>query len=298
MNVLITGSTGLIGRNLTSKLLDCGFTVTTLAKNSVSEFPVHKHYLIDINSNEAQVIAKGSDAIIHLAGLSDVSASKNDVNLYARINTLGTVNMLEAARMNNCHFILASSQRIYTPSKDKLTENSPKMPVDPYGYSKLAAELWAKAYAHLYNLPVTILRFFSVYGPGQRVTSGSSGVVAIFVKKALNDEPIEVKSDALRDFIYVSDVVEAIKIILNRGQHKNEMQIYNIGTGQPTSILSLAKNIKKITQSNSKIIVAYGYDSDSYVANIDKFVKSFNFIPSTTLNEGLEKYVEFIKNKT
>ena len=130
----------------------------------------------------------GSEAIVHLAALSDASQSLADPVGYTTINALGTLNVLEAARQHGAGVVFASSQRIYEPWHGPLHEDAPKAPTTVYGWSKLAAEGWVTMYSQVYNVPTITLRLFSVYGPGQRMRGGASGVLAIFAERTLRGQ--------------------------------------------------------------------------------------------------------------
>jgi len=205
MRIVVTGGTGFLGRYVVRALAEAGHDVYTVSHSLTKPPDAVGHLSADILSEEAAAYASQGEAIIHLAGLSNASVSLASPLLYSRVNALGTLNMLEAARKAGAAFVLASSQRVYRPQRAPLKEDDLKLPPDPYGYSKLVAEEWTGMYHRLYGLRTRVVRLFSVYGPGQLVTEGQSGVVSIFIQKALKGEEIAILSQNLRDFTYAGD---------------------------------------------------------------------------------------------
>ena len=196
--VLMTGASGFIGEHVVERLLGSGFHVHSLGRRP----PRHAHprlafrLVSDIREDFADA-ATGCDCVVHLAGLADASASYERPADYADVNVVGTIRALDAARHANAAFILASSMRVYRPSIRQLSEEAPREPVDPYGLSKLQAEEWTETYARLFGVRSTVLRLFSVYGPGQ--TSGKgSGVVTIFLETARAGHPLRVRARQLQ----------------------------------------------------------------------------------------------------
>lgn len=294
MRVLVTGSTGLIGSHLCRELLEAGHDVRSLSRSSQIAGLATQHCQADVASAEARGFASQAQAIVHLAALSDASLSYQRPTTYAETNAQGTLNMLEAARQSGAHFILASSQRIYKPRPTPVKEDSPLEPVDPYGYSKLVAETWCQMYARLFDLPVTIFRFFSVYGPGQRPAAGSSGVVGIFVRRAVAGLGLMARGNVFRDFTYVTDVTAALATALDHPRPG----IFNVATGIATSVLDLAHLTREIAGAASEICEEPGSDEGSYVADIALAREVLGYEPRVSLREGLEQYVRWVRDKS
>jgi UDP-glucose 4-epimerase len=293
MRILVTGGTGFIGSHLVDALIEDDHNVVTISRQARAAHPVAEHITCDV-SDAAVLDGFGHlDAIVHLAASADASASFADPVRYSQINALGTLNMLETARKAGAYFIFASTQRIYRPQNLPLREDAALDPVDPYGYSKLIGEHWVRMYRDLFGVRTSVLRFFSVYGPGQLLRGGTSGVVNIFVNRALQGAPIRVTDGNLRDFTYVTDVVKGIMLAV-----ENPIAIgrtYNIATGVTTSIGALAQLVKQVTDSSSEVVIT-GHDPiESYVASIDKAADELGYVPSIELRRGLELYVRQLK---
>lgn len=294
MRVLVTGSTGLIGSHLCRELVEAGHEIWSIARSRAPEVQLGRHCQADIDSPEARDLARQAEAIVHLAGLSDASLSYRQPATYAVVNAQGTLAMLEAARETGALFVLASSQRLYRPSREPLREDSPRQPVDPYGYSKLVAETWCEMYRSLYDLPTTVLRFFSVYGPGQRLTGGSSGVVSIFVHRAVAGLDLVARRNVMRDFTYVTDVTAALRQAVERPQPG----VYNVATGVGTSVLDLAHLVREVSGASCHIVEEPGDGEASYVADITLARSVLGYRPRVTLREGLERYVRWAREST
>ena len=179
----------------------------------------------------------------------------------------------------------------------KIKEESVKGPVSTYGVSKLAAEIYAKAYNHEFNTDIKIVRFFNVYGPRQ----SSNFVIPIFINKAIKNEPIRVfgNGSQTRCFTYVDDIVEAVMKVVEKGKAG---EAYNIGNNNPTTILELANLIKELTGSKSEIIkTGFGKETrtkerevEYRIPDISK-MKRLGWEPKTRITEGIKKILEFGK---
>lgn len=290
MKILVTGGTGLIGSHLVDALARRGDQVVAISRHA-HRLPDHvEHRALDVADAAAPERIGLADAIVHLAGAADASASNAAPLLYNRTNALGTLNMLEAARRANALFVFASTQRVYRSQLVPVAEDAPRQPIDPYGYSKLVGEQWVQMYHELFQLRTTVLRFFSVYGPGQVSSSGVSGVVTIFLNRALHGEPLRVNDGNLRDFTHVGDVVRGITLALDAPAANG--RTYNIATGTATTIETLARVVKDVTASPSAITVAGTECKEGYVADISRARAELGYAPAIDLRRGLELYVE------
>jgi len=288
MKVLVTGGTGFIGTHLVHALLERGHEVITLSTRSKGPEGV-EHHQLDIASAQATDLASQAEAIVHLAGLSNASISYSNPLLFNRVNAFGTLAILEGARRGGAKVVFASSQRIYRPSLQPIPEDGLIEPQDPYGYSKLCGEFWLEMYARFYNLPAVSLRFFSVYGPGLVVSNGASGVVGIFVGRALRGEPIIAHTNQKRDLTYVSDVVQGIILALEGAIEPGSC--YNVATGVGTSMEELAGLVCKLSSSKSEIIIEGSESFGFLVADISKARDELDYSPRVELAEGLERYI-------
>lgn len=288
--VLVTGATGFIGRHLVDYLAQRGVTVRTLSRRLQSGT---EHVSADVIEDFSD-LAAGCDCIVHLAGLPDVSASFDRPVEFAQVNVLGTLNALEAARRHNAAFVLASSQRVYRPAVRPLSEDAVLAPVDPYGQTKVQAEQWTELYAQLHGIPATILRLFSVYGPGQ--TAGkASGVVSILMANAREGQPLRVRARQLRDFVDVRDVVRAIDLAIR--QRPERCAVYNVGTGRPTPIAELGEMVRGIVQKSVPIIVDLTPGAESYVADTHRAAADLQFEAEIELFDGLVWYNQHFEGR-
>jgi UDP-glucose 4-epimerase len=286
--VLLTGASGFIGRHLLTHLRNQRVEVRTVGRQPPPEDPRTSmdHVAADVRGDFAAA-AEGCACVVHLAGLADASSSGDRPVEFATANVVGTLHALQAARHANVPFVLASSQRVYRPSMRPLGEDAAIGPVDPYGLTKLQAEEWTEMYGQLYGLRATILRLFSVYGPGQR-PGRSSGVVSIFLRQARAGQSLRVRARQVRDFIDVRDVVRAIDLTLRRPPEG--IRTCNVGTGRGTSIAELGDMIRAVVGSSLPMIVDLSPGAESYVADPRKAVNDLGFQAEIELLDGLRWY--------
>jgi UDP-glucose 4-epimerase len=234
------------------------------------------------------------EAIVHLAGDGNVQGAIRDPVGVAQANAQGTLHALQVARRVRAQFLLASSQRVYETAPQPLTEYAPCLPSEPYGYSKLAAELYVEMAGRLFDVPGSVLRFFSVYGPGQSIATGQSGVVAILGQRALAGEPMLVMSHQRKDFVYVTDAVEAVQAAL--AAPTVPPRAYNIGAGVATSVLALAQTLHAAADSVSPIVEDYSEgDPGALVADITRAQHELGYQPRIALEEGVRHYVAWLR---
>src|SRR5215212_4296792 len=177
MRLLLTGGSGFIGRHLIAAVAR-DWEVRTLHRGcALPDVPDHAR--VDVVRDPILPWMDGVEAVVHLAGLGNVAASQNDPLGYNLVNAVGTLRVLEAARLRGASVIFASSQHVFRPITGRLRETSPPRPQNVYGASKLIAERWCEMYGQVYGVRSRVLRLFSVYGPGQ-IGQGKSGVVTIF----------------------------------------------------------------------------------------------------------------------
>ncbi len=293
MRVLVTGGTGFIGTHLVRALQAHGHVPITLSRRREG-LPEVEHHSLEAGSDEAVKLASQVDAIVHLAALSNASLSRQDPLLYSRTNSLGTLAMLEGARLGGGRILFASSQRVYRPSLRPIPEVGLLEPQDPYGYSKLCGENWLEMYGRFYGVHGVTLRFFSVYGPGLVVAGGASGVVGIFVRRALRGEPLTAHANQRRDLTFVSDVVRGIMLALEKPAPAGSC--YNIATGVGTNMEELAEAVCRVTGSRSKILVEHSQSFGYLVADIFRARTDLNYSPQIDLMRGLEQYVAWYRS--
>lgn len=251
MNILVTGGAGFIGSHITDKYIEAGHRVIIIdsLSNGKTENinPKAIFHQADITNKEEleNIFAKEKiDVINHHAAQIDVQKSIENPEYDAQINIIGTLNLLKLAQQYNIKkFIFASSAAVYGNELPPLHEGITPQPISPYGMSKFAAE----CYVQLLHANHVILRYPNVYGPRQHTKEG--GVIARFAEKMKNGEDVTIYGDGTqtRDFVYVKDVAEANLKALTVS---TELNIYNIGTEQPTSINKIFQMLKDLTKYN------------------------------------------------
>lgn len=300
--ILVTGGAGFIGSNLVDELIKYGHQVFVIDNLSTGKYqnvnPESEFIKLDINDTKIgeTVLKIKPDYIFHLAAQTSISKSIASPKEDFRTNLTALVPILEAAVKSKVKkFIFPSSAAVYGDSKKlPITEDSPKNPSSPYGISKLCAELLISSYQKLYGLPYVIFRFANVYGPRQD-SSQEGGVVSIFIKNILSGQPITIFGDGkqTRDFIFVSDVVRANMMVLE----KNTMGIFNVSTGEETSINILSEKIAKYIKKKIKKThkPARNLEIKESSLSSDKIKKEINWSPATGIDEGLIRTINFFK---
>ncbi len=300
---VVTGGAGFIGSHIVEYLLQTGHQVTVIDslrtgfKKNLKGMNV-KFFEKDIrNKNLVDKLIIATDCVFHLAALVSVPESLLKVNECIDINTVGTINILEAARKNpDCKVVLSSSAANYgdNPILPKVETMLPE-PMTPYAITKLDGEYYLKMYYDHYGLQTASLRYFNVFGPRQNPKSSYAAAVPIFINKALKNEPITIYGDGsqTRDFIYVKDVVRANILASEKGN-----ETYNVALGHSTSILELAQKIIEITNSTSEIqfLEQRAGDIKHSKANPLKFNK-LGFNPKYTINQALLETITFYENE-
>ena len=274
MNILITGHKGFIGSNLAKKL-DKHTIVGVDLKDG--------NNIIDSNYINALFEFYHFDAVIHLAAIAGVGYSVEHSEEVLTNNIIGFDVMAKAAIKHNVkHFIYASSSSVYG---DDGTQKS------PYAVSKATNELQAAMYSNLSDMKFSGLRFFTVYGEGIR----EDLAISKFIKAMKANEPIHVYGDGTqsRDFTYLDDICEAIKLILESDKDwKNE--VFDIGYGKSTTVNELIDILKNlINPAYDKVVYEdeKGYDVKQTLANPNKLYEWFGFKPKYSIEEGLDKWL-------
>jgi UDP-glucose 4-epimerase len=297
VRVLVTGATGLIGRHAVVALQERGHAVRTFQRSAAHGTDWRAG---DVRTDREALCraTSGCGAIVHLAGRGDVGESRRDPVGYAELNATGTLHALEAARHAGAAFILASSQRVYPMQPSACREDQALAPDSPYGYAKWAAELWCRMASEQFGVTTRVLRFFSVYGPGQQA-NGGSGVVTIFARAALSNAPLVIQSAGRRDFTDARDVARGIACALNDATARGGFATYNVATGVGTSFRELANHVVRLCGSRSsieeRIIEADGCD---LVADTTRARTQIGFSASIGLVEGLTRYVEWLSARS
>lgn len=305
MKVLVTGGAGFIGSNLVEALLnhekveavrvlDNLLTGSFLNIAEFSSHPKFEFVLGDIRDfSTCQEACQGMDIISHQAALGSVPRSVKNPIVSNNINITGTLNVFTAAHEAGIKKIVhACSSSTYGDSK-KLPKVEEEIgnPLSPYAVTKLVNELYASVFATTYKMQVIGLRYFNVFGPKQNPNGAYAAVIPLFISRLLANEPITINGDGLhsRDFTYIDNVVQANINSLFSDDPKAWNQVYNIAFGERTSLITLFKSIKEITNSSVEPIFGPPRVGDvrHSLADISKAKKLINYNPKVSLNEGL-----------
>ncbi len=315
-SVLITGGAGFIGSNLINSFLtnNPDIKVTCLdnfdsfydprvKRNNIkahlkkSNFTLVKGDIRDLNRVKAK-LSKNYDVIIHLAAKVGVIPSLQNPMLYTDVNVMGTQKLLEFARQSHCKkFIFASSSSVYgvNPNVPWNENESLLMPISPYASTKISGELLGHVYAHLYNFQFISLRFFTVYGPGQRPDLA----IHKFVRLISEGKPITLygNGETKRDYTYIDDIVSGIIAVLDYS--KSMYEIINLGNNKPIKLLKLVKAIEKALGKKAivnKLPQQLGDVPVTY-ADISKARRILNYEPRTSFYSGIKEFVNLFKKQ-
>jgi UDP-glucuronate 4-epimerase len=314
MRVLVTGSAGFIGSNLSQKLNENGHEVFGVDNlNDYYDVKLkkdRKKYFLDSNNIQFKKIDICDEnllfpylneiqpqAIIHLAAQAGVRYSKINPKSYISSNIQGFFNIIDFSRINNLEkTIFASSSSVYgnlnrVPFKEKLKLDNP---LSLYAASKLSNEIIAKSYSHSFNFSSTGLRFFSVYGPWGRPDMA----YFTFTEKILRGEEINLfeKGQLLRDFTYIDDISTSIeKLLSNEDSTNSNCNIYNIGNSKPIKVIDLLKNLEELLNMKAKVIYSGKEQGEvkQTFSDSSKLFRKISFKPDTSFKEGLKKFVEW-----
>lgn len=304
--IIVTGCAGFIGSHLCDQLLASGAYVigidnfyNGIQKNIEinSKNPNFKFIAGDVRDTSFMIeISKNIDIIFHEAAFISVQQSLQMSELCNNVNVNGTLNILNAARINDIdRIIFASSAAIYGDGLElPKRENLYPEPLTPYGVSKLAAESYMVTFYKAYGIKTTSLRYFNVYGPRQRNTS-YAGVMSLFIENIIkNNRNPEIFGDGsqTRDFVFVKDVVKAN--ILSAISHNSAGEVFNVASGRIISINELTKLILKLTnREDLKIMYSSPRKGDILhsQADISKIKLKVNYSPDYSIEEGLKEYI-------
>ena len=302
---LVTGGAGFIGSHLVGRLLADGrrvCVVDDLSTGSASNVPPEVRFqrvdICDPASLGEVFAAFRPDVVFHAAAQTDVRRSTREPDFDARVNVLGGLNVLRAAvAVGARRIVYASSAAVYgDPERLPVSEADPTRPISEYGASKLAFEHYLSAHAARGLIEHAVLRYANVYGPGQRA-DGEAGVVAIFARQMLAGEPVAIFGDGrkTRDYVYVSDVVEATI----RAAAGPSGVVANIGWGREISDLELFRAVAAATGYAKGPSHAADRRGDIARISLDPAVarRTWDWRPSVPLGDGVRRVVEAAKAK-
>ncbi|MGD2096174.1 MAG: SDR family oxidoreductase [Desulfobacterales bacterium] len=307
---LVTGGAGFIGSHLVEMLIATGCQVTVLDNLSSGNLANLKHlegqfvfYEEDIRDAKAlHVAAEKCDVIFHLAAIVSVPMTVENPIEAAAVNDMGSLLVFETARQQKVsRVVLSSSCAVYgdDPILPKREDTTLK-PMSPYAVQKLTAEYYARLYYDLYGIETTALRYFNVYGPRQDPSSPYSGVISIFMTKALQNEAAVIYGDGnqSRDFIYVQDVAKAN--VLAATAQKACGQVINIGSARAIRINALWQAVCTLNGRNldPKYEPERPGDIKESLADIESAKTTLGFKPAVSFEQGLESTFDwYCKNQ-
>lgn len=327
---LITGGAGFIGYHLSKSLLEKGAAVigfdnlndyydVSLKTDRLAVLKQYEHYTF-IKGN----LAEKSDVfrlfqeyhpqvVVNLGAQAGVRYSIDNPDAYMQSNVMGFFHILEGCRYFPVeHLVYASSSSVYG-GNEKVpfsTQDKVDEPVSLYAATKKSNELMAYAYSRLYRIPVTGLRFFTVYGPYGRPDMAYFK----FTKKIMEGEPIQIynKGDMYRDFTYIDDIVKGIVEVMQRSPLSNEdgvrYKVYNIGNNKPENLLDFVEILQEELKAAKVLPQDYDFeqhkelvgmqpgDVEVTYADVEELEKDFGFKPSTSLRDGLKKFAQWYRN--
>jgi len=304
--VLVTGGCGFIGTNLIKRLVEQGYQIKVLDNLSVGKVGNLARLTCGCSQNTAidlitgDIMDKkavrdavdGANAVVHLAAFTGVAISLENPEEAWDVNVNGTLNLLEACRLNNVdRFVFASSNAAVGAQIPPVDENQVPHPVSPYGASKLAGEALCTAYHHSFNLKTTSLRFANCYGPHSR---HKQSVIPTLMKLVEAGQPFTIYGDGnqTRDFIHVDDVCNAILLVLKlKASDVNWGEVYQIATGTETSINELVEITRETTGVDFEVThnPARNGEVTRLYSDISKARATLGFEPGVELVEGLKQ---------
>ena len=315
MNILITGGAGFIGSSLADSLLTEGHNITVidnfndyydvrLKEQNIMHnlnLPNYKLYRADIedSSKLKEIFAQNKfDIVVHLAARAGVRPSLENPVAYVQTNIHGTVNILECMKEHNIKkLVFASSSSVYGNCKEELFSEDLKVtePISPYAATKSACEQIIYTYMHLYDIHAVCLRFFTVYGPRQRPDLA----INKFAHLISEGKPIDMYGDGStkRDYTFIEDIVKGIKGAME--YNKTPYEIINLGGGEPITLRRMIQTIENALQKKAIIhqMPMQPGDVNKTVCDWGKAHELLNYTPSTTFEQGIQKYVQWINKK-
>ena len=336
MKILVTGAAGFIGFHVSKILLSKGHEVVgldnindyydvnlkfarlnelgidkndaskfnSLCKSKTSDFTFVRMNLEDREELPKLFKREKFDVVCNLAAQAGVRYSIENPETYVDSNLVGFLNILECCRHNHIkHLVYASSSSVYGLNK-KIpfsTEDNVDHPISLYAATKKSNELMAHTYSHLFKIPTTGLRFFTVYGPWGRPDMA----MFLFTDAIVNDRPIKVfnHGNMERDFTYIDDIVEGVVRIIEKSPSKridnNQFyKVYNIGNNTSVKLIDFIKeieiNLDKVAMK--QMLPMQPGDVEQTWANVDELIKDYDYRPNTSIKDGVKSFIDWFKN--
>ena len=330
MKILVTGAAGFIGSHLSRQLLERGDEVigvdnmndyyeVSLKEARLSTllhfegFRFVKADIADRSAMEELFEKSGFEGVVNLAAQAGVRYSIQNPHSYVESNIVGFLNILEGCRHHGVkHLVYASSSSVYGANETMpfSVHDNVDHPLSLYAASKKANELMAHTYSHLYNLPTTGLRFFTVYGPWGRPDMA----LFLFTEAILNDKPIKVFNYGKhrRDFTYIDDIVEGVLRTLDHvaepnpdwsglnpdpGSSKAPWRVYNIGNSQPVELMDYIAALEEALGKSAikEFLPMQPGDVPDTYADVDQLIKDVNYKPETSVKDGIRRFVAWYR---
>ena len=312
--ILVTGAAGFIGSHLAETLLARGDAVIGIDDfNTYYDPRIKRDNITTALRNENYKLLKGDirdaefvrevfnqehpDIVVHLAARAGVRPSLQDPNLYHQVNIIGSQHILDACRTRPVsHLVFASSSSVYGGiTQTPFTEDMDiSRPISPYAATKRMNELMGHVYSHIYGLNVTMLRFFTVYGPRQRPDMA----IRKFTRMILRDEPVPMFGDGgtRRDYTYIDDIIDGVVKAIDT---PFRFEIFNLGESHTTSLRELIDLIARHAGKPARIeqLPTQPGDVEITYASVDKARRMLGYDPKTTMDEGIARFVEWYSQK-
>jgi UDP-glucuronate 4-epimerase len=328
--ILVTGAAGFIGFHVARRLLENGRQVVGLdnlnayydptlkeaRRAELAKFQSFRFARLDLADRagmSALFAERRFPYVVHLAAQAGVRYSLVDPHAYVDSNLVGFTNILEGCRHNGCrHLLYASSSSVYG-SNTRMpfsVHDNVDHPLSLYGATKKANELMAHAYAHLFKLPTTGLRFFTVYGPWGRPDMA----MWLFAKAIMAGQPIKLfnHGNMRRDFTYVDDVVESVVRLIERapagnpdcsgetpdpGSSAAPWRVYNIGNNNPVEVLEVVRLLEEVIGKKAKreLLPMQPGDVPATYADVDDLTRDVGFKPATPIGEGIAQFIDWYR---
>ncbi|NLX54978.1 MAG: NAD-dependent epimerase [Planctomycetaceae bacterium] len=330
-NILVTGAAGFIGFHLCGRLLARGDSVTGLDNlNDYYDVQLKRDRLAQLEGRPGFTFARADladraqmeqtfrdqsfDIVVNLAAQAGVRYSLTNPHAYVDSNLVGFLNVLEGCRHQSVkHLVYASSSSVYGANTQMpfSVHHNVDHPVSLYAATKKANELMAHTYSHLYGLPTTGLRFFTVYGPWGRPDMA----LYLFTKAILADQPIDVfnQGKMQRDFTYIDDIVEGVVRVADRtpvpnadwsaahpdpGTSRAPYKIYNIGNNQPVELQHFIATLERVLgkQARKNLLPMQPGDVPATYADVDDLIRDVGFRPATSIEQGIQRFVDWYRD--
>jgi UDP-glucuronate 4-epimerase len=328
---LVTGAAGFIGYHVSRRLLERGDNVIGLDNlndyydvrlkearlERLKRFYTFRFFRLDVSDRKGlnRVFENArADVVVHLAAQAGVRYSLQNPHAYLDSNLAGFLNILEACRHHEIgHLVYASSSSVYGANRRMpfSVHDSVDHPVSLYAATKKSNELMAHTYSHLYGLPTTGLRFFTVYGPWGRPDMA----LFLFTRAILDEKPIQVFNHGRmrRDFTYIDDIVDGILRVIERvpepnpgwdtdsadpGSSSAPYRLYNIGNSQPVELMDFIRVIEGALGKKAKVefLPLQAGDVPETYADVEDLARDTGFRPTTSIDEGVHRFVQWYRN--